>query len=579
MTATTTTTTTPITPKKKKGRPLPALPWPAATAALLVVAAAAGGAVRKATPVTPAAPPAAPLLPPRGPFPPGCAWAWSPSTGTRFSRGRGGASEGGGGSVWKEGGGARPHACDLPARLPLPFTPASLTTAASCDAAACTYTNLWYADGAWYALVNGTQQHQQQAGTGEPPNAGWALSRHVAARPLRAGMGPGPGSAWARAVSPAAAFIPGTAALLDYRFFLHPTAIGHWAEHALGLAATVRARGAGGKEPVARLLILHAPRAAVGEWVRIALAAALRSWKGGEAGDDGDGGGGGGGGGGPSLPPLHFQAEAAAGPSPPRPDLAAPLPLPTTTPPGAPLEGVPPGTWLLFQEVVVPRDPPPGTPAAAVVGTDTARAFREAFWGLAGVKLPGDPNPSMAMAAGARPPPPTARHILFLAKAANRRVLGGEALKQALLAATNASSLAVAAFTDATPVAEQLAALARARLVVGPHTSALAAAALLPPGAALLELVPFAWTWGGLDGTFAAMAGSLGDVHAAAWRAGGRAQAAWADGRDAARFAGWAPGECGTEGCVEAVTRADLVVDVRGVAEAAAGLVARAGLW
>ena len=74
------------------------------------------------------------------------------------------------------------------------------------------------------------------------------------------------------------------------------------------------------------------------------------------------------------------------------------------------------------------------------------------------------------------------------------------------------------------------------------------------------------------------MADALGDVAAAAWRAGGHRPPGLM-GRDAARFVGWSAGECGTEGCVEAATRANLVVDVSGVAAAAAGLVARAGLW
>ena len=508
---------------------------PGLAAALLIIAAAAAGGYRRASS-------SAPLPRPLGPFPPGCVWAASPQGGTRFVRRAGGPSEGG----WRAGTKDRPAACDLAPRRPL-SPPSPLTTTASCDAAACTYSNLWHLDGSWYALVNGAKH------AASPGDEGWALSKHAAVRPLRVSDP----AAWARAVAPGARFIPAASALLDYRFFLHPTAIGHWAEHALGLCGAVRKRKGEGKEgEIARLLLLHAPRAAVGEWVRTALAAALRCEDGEEEAV-------------PTLPPLHFQAEAAGAASLQN-DPAAPPPL--RTPPGAPLEGVPRHAWLLFEEVVVPQDPPQGTPTAAFVGTETARAFRAAFWRAAGVEVPTDPGPSAAGAAS--------RPILFLAKAANRRVLGGEGLKKALLDATNATSLRVAAFTDATPVADQLRTLASVPFLVGPHTSALAATALLPPGTALLELLPFAWAWGGLDATFAAMATALGDVHFAAWRAEGGDAAAWADGRDAARFGGWGAGECTTEGCVEAVTRSDFgVVDAKGVGEAAAGLAARAGLW
>ena len=531
------TSTLPIPRQKQKRHPFPG---PATAAALLVAAAAVGGAVRKHAPTHPHTPPPPPPAL-RGPFPPACAWSWEAETGYRFIRGRG-----------RRGGApkTRPSACDLSPRLPLPASASSsLTTSASCDASACTYTNLWHVDGAWYALARpGNDSH------GAPGAGGWGVSQHVRARRLSTCDPP----AWAASVAGTSpppshppSFIPGTTALLDYRYFLHPTAIGHWAEHALSLAAALRGGGGGDRRPVpvpvpvARLIILHASRRhAAGEWVRTALAAAFRAGGGGEHDP-------------PLLPPLHFQADAAAaepGLASSPPDPASPPPL--LTPPGARLEGAPPAAWLLFERVVVPRDPPTGTPAAAVVGTDAARAFRAAFWGVAGVGLPGgrgghSPRPSS-------PPAPPA--ILFLAKAANRRVLGGARLRAALVEGLNGSSLAVAAFTAATPVRDQLEALRGASLVIGPHTSALAVAALLPPRSALLELIPFGWGWGGLDAVFSAMAAALGDVRHGAWRAGARAQAGWADGRDAARFGGWAGGECGSEGCVEAVTRGDLVV-------------------
>jgi hypothetical protein len=515
--------------------------------------------------------PAGPLLPPtfRGAFPPGCAWAWSPDDGYTYAapswirRGRWAIRR------------ARPPGCDvlasgekISASSPS-LPPSSLTTRASCTRAACTFTNLWHVDGAWYALVNGTGTGGGDGNEGGPPDEGWAASPHVRVRRL-ALTDP---AAWVRGAT--AATIPGTTALLDYRFFLHPTAIGHWAEAGLGLAAALR-EGKGEAARPGRVVVLHAPRSAAGEWVRTALAAGLAA-------------GGAGGGERGLLPPLHFQAEveeeaAAAGGG-----AAGPPPPPgLRTPPGAPLEGVPPGTWLRFATVVVPREPPPGTPVGEAVGRDVARAFRAAFWVAAGVELP---RVGAAPAGAASPhnhnPRPggddharTARpSVLVLAKAANRRLLPGSSLAAALVASTNASSLTVSSFTEGTPLKAQLEALTASDLVVGAHTSALAAAALLPPGTAVLELLPWGWAWGGLDATFAAMAAALGDVRHGAWRGAGRRHIAWADARDAARFGngGWGEGGegCTTEGCVEAVTRADVVPPPGEVGRLAAELLRR----
>jgi hypothetical protein len=347
-------------------------------------------------------------------------------------------------------------------------------------------------------------------------------------------------AAFARAAAPRVA--RGTTLLLDYPFYRHPGAIGHWAEAAAQVvAALTEEEGAtGGRVAVDRVIILHAPRPAVTEWVRTALAAAL-------AGERG---------------PTTTATAAAAAALPPiilQTDAGAPA-----AQPGARLEaGEDSAGWLLLERALVPRDVFTGglrtfaTPAAAA-------GWRAGFHAAAGVALP----PARPPLAG-RPV-----SILLLRKSADRRLLNEAALVDSLSAH---GRVAVAEWTAATPVATQLAALARADVVVSAHTSALAAVHLLPPAAVVVEIIHRHWGWGGLDASFrdaaAARGGGRDRVSHAAWRARARGEAVPAPGRDGALFGHWSTRQCGTEACVEAATRGGVVVDVGAVADVVAAAV------
>lgn len=130
-----------------------------------------------------------------------------------------------------------------------------------------TYTNLWYNAGRWHALVDGGR-------TVRP----WRLSRNHEVTPLHVASA----ESWTRGVR--WTLVPGTTLLLDYTFFTHPTAIGHWWEIVAPLFSAMRRGGApdssggGGGSPAADLggvVLLHLPRAHLGEWPRAVLGAAL----------------------------------------------------------------------------------------------------------------------------------------------------------------------------------------------------------------------------------------------------------------------------------------------------------------
>lgn len=270
----------------------------------------------------------------------------------------------------------------------------------------------------------------------------------------------------------------------------------------------------------ARVLLLHLKRAHVSEWARAALAVALGAARG------------------EPLPPVLFQAEV--------PSVWAQI--------GAPLEGAGDNEWVCFERVLAARDSFSGGARAPFSAAD-ARALRARAYALQGL-----PALSTAAPPGAprrRPP----RAILFLRKSADRRVRNEGALLALL---RRHAPVAVAEFTAATPVSEQLRAVAAAGVLVSAHTSALANAIYLRPGAAVVELIQRNWAAGALDRSFLAQTAALGDVHHFAWRARGNGSVAYLDGRDAARFGGdaWAGARCDTEECTEAHTRVDIVVDL-----------------
>jgi len=486
-----------------------------------------------------------------------------------------------------------------PASFPLssPFPLSS--TSQSCDALACSYRGgLWLSGrGRWHSIIEGTSR----GGIGglSSPAAG-KVSRNLRLSPLRVS---GSAAAFASAVagdassssssSSALRFASGRTLVIDFGFYRHPSAIGHWAEVAGQVASQVFAeeeeeevegaaaaaterrskRDDGGDEnddesdddetrrgrtvrAFDRVLLLHFSRHHFGEWACAALAAALGVEPGG------------------SLPPVFFQqgVELLSGLRPPAPSSSSSSPL-SYSPPSieqkeaplrARLEGLFPGEWLVFEEVLVVRDSSTGGPRFAAPAA-AARAWRRRFLSLHGVSLPQSPaNPGS---------PPM---VLYLRKKEDRRVLNEAALLSSLrsnlgvrvvasdfLKTSSSSSSSKASLL--LPVREQLLLMSSADVLLSAHTSALAGALFLRQrgeeggsgknetgaAAAVVELLQLRWgEWGSLDESFKALTSSFDNndggetgtrkaLRHGSWRATRRRHAAYPGRRDGVKFGSW----------------------------------------
>lgn len=582
----------------------------------------------------------------------------------------------------------------------LPLTDAALRTQVRPYPTHVEYDRLWYSDGRWYALVDddgaaaataATSTTAAAAATATTPAAAlppFRASRNVEVASLRVRSA----ADFARSVRWRA--VRGDTLVLDYVYFVHPTAIGHWwemmapsysllrrlAERRAEVLAAVRAARApeAAAEADARsrwrrpdqVVLLHLRRSHLMEWVRSVVAVALTG--GDDDGDNGVAGGGGfggyggfGGSGGGArhpqsrrleLPPILLQREdvwageddaedACGGSRGSRNSSSSGSRNSTGVGDGGggggpkqlqqPLLGARPGEWLVFERALVVRDVSVGARRSFQEQAD-ARAFRAEVYRAHGVDEDegssggdGEAGGADAGAGGgtsgsssssksswARGPPPRpwtnaeacargGRLVLFQRKTANRRVQNERALLEEIgRAAAEASATAAAAtsaaspsasatprppcppprvraveFTSATPFSDQLRELSRASLFVSAHTSNLANAPFLRPGAAVLELLQRHWGgWGRMDRAFADHSESLGDVHHWAWRARGANETAYrARPRDAARFQHWKSRECVSEACVEAHTEVDLIADVGAVGRLLRG--ALPGAW
>ncbi|KAG2488504.1 hypothetical protein HYH03_013007 [Edaphochlamys debaryana] len=115
--------------------------------------------------------------------------------------------------------------------------------------------------------------------------------------------------------------------------------------------------------------------------------------------------------------------------------------------------------------------------------------------------------------------------------------------------------------TDA-PFASHLDTFARSAVVVGRHGPLMATAALMQPGSALVELLPYKWEWLGIAQMYRNMTQSTGDVHHFAWRANDFRLAHY-DHENYTRYAPWTPDECSARECLMVHARAGLTVDLR----------------
>ncbi|MEW5301672.1 MAG: hypothetical protein WDW36_004517 [Sanguina aurantia] len=460
-----------------------------------------------------------------GLFPKGCKWRTVTTEGSDdvgyqyfdFARKR-----------WSD---ARPVAC-LPVLHPAPgpedwkWHQGSPRTEVGCETSHCMYTNLYYNNGRWYALVDGTLHIPS-----------WRFSRNQEIVTMH--------------VADVAAFtnsvkwdlIKGDTILFDFIFFIHPTAIGHWWEMLGPLYSILKT--AAFKRPATQFILLHLRRQHLLEWVRAMVAVTL-----GVPLDE-------------HLPPVLMQEETDSawqqisecgrhprrGGRPVSTHPCYPLtsnvmrfarPQPTQM-----LEGFKRDTWYIFERVLIVKDLYTGG-GRTFHSREDAREFRGLIYEQYGLPPP--------------EPRPTVPHIItFQRKSANRRIINEAAFIDLL---KTYGELRVVEYGSSSSLYEQLLTMHATGVFISVHTSNLANAPLLQPGSGVFEVIQRNWMWNGLDTSFRDQTAMMGDIHHFAWRAVHLNQTVYLKPRDLLKIGHWPTGECGTEECVEAHTSVDVIVDI-----------------
>jgi len=368
-------------------------------------------------------------------------------------------------------------------------------TEVKCDPNHCMYQNLYYNNGRWYALVDGS--------TYVPV---WRFSRNQEVSTIHVKD--------VRAFTNSVKWrvIPGDTILFDFIFFIHPTAIGHWWEMLGPMYSTLKKTPF--KRPCDQFILLHLQRAHLLEWVRAMIAVTLGVPVSG------------------ALPPVYMQE--------PTDNAWSQI--------TQMLEGFERDTWYIFEQVAITKDLYTGGGRTFLTRSD-AKEFRALVYQHYGL-----PPPSI------RPSIP--RIITYQRKRANRRVLNEPELI-AMLA--KFGELQVVEYNSSSSLYEQLLQMARTGVYVSVHTSNLANAPLLQPGSAVVELLHRNWHWNGLDTSFRDQTATMGDIHHFAWRAQFLNQTVYLNPRDLYKVGHWPASQCGTEECVEAHTRVDVIIDVPAV--------------
>eukprot|EP01025_Chloroclados_australasicus_P033323 TRINITY_DN3394_c0_g2_i1.p1 TRINITY_DN3394_c0_g2~~TRINITY_DN3394_c0_g2_i1.p1 ORF type:complete len:602 (-),score=77.39 TRINITY_DN3394_c0_g2_i1:347-2152(-) len=368
----------------------------------------------------------------------------------------------------------------------------------NCTDTYCLYTNLWYLNGRWFTLVDGDR-----------PVPSWKMSRNQEIAPIHVHDA----VQWPATIN--FRIVPGDTLWIDYIFYSHPTAIGHWGEMMFPLYSVFKKIEF--SRPPQQVILLHLKRWHLMEWVRAVIAIAL---------------------GVPSnsqLPPIILQHEKQS--------LWSQL--------RSPLQGLPVDEWVCFERALVIRDVYTGGKRTFQT-TEDAQMFRKELYHQYGLPAP-TPNPS-------GPP----RKITFQRKSFNRRVVNEDEFVQLL---QQYGDLDVVEYKFTSSFLEQLQQISQTGVFVAVHTSNLANAFFLPPGSAVIELIQQNWGWNQMDRSFKDQTDKMGDIHHFGWRARYANQTVYLNPRDNQRFKNWTFLDCSSEECVEAHTNVDVVVNLQELKE------------
>lgn len=215
--------------------------------------------------------------------------------------------------------------------------------------------------------------------------------------------------------------------------------------------------------------------------------------------------------------------------------------------------------WVGFQRVLHVRDRYKHPNSRSGFYTPAmAAAFRAAAYAAAGAPRP----PSW----GEGGPP---RTITYLMSPGGEQVVNNADVLAALNEVGARLGMAVRPYsvTPGAPFASFVAAMVKTGLLVARHGPLLSNAVFLPPGAVVLELLPYNWEWQGISEIYVNMTRSMGDVHHFAWKADSATWVAYASDDDA-KYSHWSADECVSRYCLEAHARAGMLVDTAAVKRA-----------
>lgn len=319
-------------------------------------------------------------------------------------------------------------------------------------------------------------------------------------------------SANAWAANTDVAYVPGTTLFLDYSYWRHPGAIGHWGGDVLyPLFSVLRQFGL---PTIDRIVILHIKHRHLIPWVRYTMAVAL--------GVEMD-----------ALPPVTLMRTD-------KPDGIGPGPH-------TPLFGLDDNRWYVFERGLHVHDTFSGGKRGFARAADHI-AWREEMYRRAGVE-PGWAQGNQ-ITFHLSPPRPLSH---------GRRVVNEEALLDVL---REYGPVQTVQFRSSTPFEEQVQTMANSSIFVAIHTSVLTNAVLLRPGAAVFEITPCNLQWGQLEQFMKTLTTAGGDIHHFAWRCENISHTHHHEAAQRRKFSHWLQRECMGEECVEAAVKVDVEVDL-----------------
>ncbi|KAL4433026.1 hypothetical protein ABPG77_006453 [Micractinium sp. CCAP 211/92] len=232
------------------------------------------------------------------------------------------------------------------------------------------------------------------------------------------------------------------------------------------------------------------------------------------------------------------------------------------------LESLNATSWLGFERVLVVHSRyahPEGRSGFAT--PEHAWAFREAAYAAANVSMGGP-----AWDAGVAPPV-----ITYLMAMNHEPVVNNGEVLAALREVGDSLGMAVRPYsvTPGAAFPSFVASMAGTGVLVARHGPLLANAVFLPPGALVLELLPYNWEWHGISEIYLNLTRSVGCLHHFAWKANSSEWVMYLEKEDA-KYSHWTAEECSSRYCLEAHARAGMIVDTETVKASLLDLLPRA---